>query len=88
MSDEELTFEQTLDELEAIADSLERDDLDLDRALQLFERGVERLRAAGQLLDSAHGRVEELVEGASGSLEVRPVEQGPKDDSGRDPASA
>ena len=88
MSDEDLTFEQTLDELEAIADSLERDDLDLDQALRLFERGVERLRAAGRLLDSAHGRVEELVEGASGSLEVRPVERGPKDDGGQEAGSA
>lgn len=88
MSDEDLTFEQTLDELEAIADSLERDDLDLDQALQLFERGVERLRAAGRLLDSAHGRVEELVEGVSGSLEVRPVERGPNDDSGQEAGSA
>ena len=57
MSEGDLTFERTLEELESIADSLERDDLDLDQALRLFERGIERLRAAGRLLDSAHGRV-------------------------------
>ncbi len=74
MSDGELTFEEALAELEAIADSLERDDLDLDEALALFERGVNRLRAAGRRLDAAHGRVEELIRGAADALETRPLE--------------
>jgi exodeoxyribonuclease VII small subunit len=79
MSEGDLTFERTLEELESIADSLERDDLDLDQALRLFERGIERLRAAGRLLDSAHGRVEELVQGTSESLEIRPADLGLED---------
>ena len=74
MKDGDLTFEEALSELEVIADSLERDDLDLEQALRLFERGVEQLRAAGRLLDSAHGRVEELVRGASDTLEIRSVD--------------
>jgi exodeoxyribonuclease VII small subunit len=85
MSDEDLTFEGALEELQTIADSLERNDLDLDQALRLFERGIERLRAAGRLLASAHGRVEELVNGASDSLEIRPVDLGPEDSGGREP---
>ena len=79
MSEGDLTFERTLEELESIADSLERDDLDLDQALRLFERGIERLRAAGRLLDSAHGRVEELVQGTSEFLEIRPADLGLED---------
>ncbi|MFC1531020.1 exodeoxyribonuclease VII small subunit [Gemmatimonadota bacterium] len=79
MSEGDLTFERTLEELESIADSLERDDLDLDQALRLFERGIERLRAAGRLLDSAHGRVEELVQGTSESLEIRAADLGLED---------
>jgi len=79
MSEGDLTFERTLEELESIADSLERDDLDLDQALRLFERGIDRLRAAGRLLDSAHGRVEELVQGTSESLEIRPADLGLED---------
>lgn len=79
MSEGEPTFEQTLEELESIADSLERDDLDLDQALRLFERGIERLRVAGRLLDSAHGRVEELIQGTSESLEIRPADLGLED---------
>lgn len=76
---EDTTFEKTLDELERIADSLAREDLDLDEALRLFALGVERLRTAGDLLDSAHGRVEELVEEATGSLDLRPADLGSED---------
>ena len=79
MSESDLTFERALEELETIANSLERDDLDLDEALRLFERGIDRLRAAGRLLDSAHGTVEELVQGTSESLEIRPVDLGLED---------
>lgn len=71
MTEGDVTFERALAELEKIADSLEADDLDLDQALALFERGIERLRVAARLLDAAHGRVEELVEGVAGSLETR-----------------
>ena len=74
MSDGDLTFERALAELETIADSLERDDLALDEALRLFEHGVDRLRVAGSLLDSAHGKVEELVKGASETLEATPLD--------------
>lgn len=74
MSDGDQTFEQALAELETIADSLERDDLALDEALALFERGIDRLRVAGSLLDSAHGKVEELVKGASETLTASPLD--------------
>jgi exodeoxyribonuclease VII small subunit len=79
---EDPTFEAALEEMEEIADSLERDDLDLAEALRLFERGVERLRAASRLLEDAHGKVEELVQGAAGSLEVRPVDSASEDPGG------
>jgi len=74
MTDRDATFEQILADLESIADSLEREDLDLDQALTLFERGVEKLRIAGGMLDAAHGKVEELVEGAADSWEFRPLD--------------
>lgn len=64
------TFEQLLIELEAVVDRLGEEDLELDEALALFERGVVCLREAGGLLDAAEGRVEELVETASGDLEA------------------
>ena len=63
-----MTFEDTLDRLHAIVAELEGDDLQLDRALALFEEGVERLRAATGELARAEARVQQLVETADGEL--------------------
>lgn len=63
-------FESALDELERVVERLDRDELELDEALELFERGVAQLRTASRLLDEARGRVEEVVEEASGELEA------------------
>ncbi|MDH3296960.1 MAG: exodeoxyribonuclease VII small subunit [Gemmatimonadota bacterium] len=64
------TFEQLLTDLESVVDRLGAEDLELDEALSLFERGVACLRDAGRLLDAAEGRVEELIESAGGDLEA------------------
>lgn len=69
-------FEAALEELEEIVQRLDREELDLDEALRLFEDGVERLRAASDLLSEARGRVEELIEEASGDLSVVEVDLG------------
>lgn len=63
-------FETALDELERIVRRLDRDELELDEALELFEEGVGHLRTASRLLDEARGVVEELIEDASGELEA------------------
>lgn len=62
------SFEQHLARLEEIAESLDRADLPLDRALQLFEEGIARLRSAAETLEAADGRLRELVQRADGSL--------------------
>ena len=64
------TFEEMLADLEAIVDRLGAEGLELDEALSLFERGIAHLRDAGKMLDAAEGRVEELIEDASGDLEA------------------
>lgn len=61
-------FETALAELETIVTRLDRDELELDEALALFREGVEHLRTASRLLGDARGRVEELIETASGEL--------------------
>jgi exodeoxyribonuclease VII small subunit len=65
-----LSFERLIAELEQVVGDLGADDLELDRAIALFERGVSCLREAGRLLDAAEGRVEELIESASGDFEA------------------
>ncbi|MFL5579635.1 MAG: exodeoxyribonuclease VII small subunit [Gemmatimonadaceae bacterium] len=70
-----MTFEENLARLEEIVAELEAEGLDLDRALKLFEEGVERLRDASASLSSAESRVRELVEEAEGTFSVEDRER-------------
>ena len=63
-----MSFEKSVNRLEEIVRELDRDDLDLDRALVLFEEGVAHLRAASSALAVAEARVQQLVEAADGTF--------------------
>ena len=67
-------FEAAIKELQRIVELLERDDLELDEALRLFETGVTHLRTANVMLGEAKGRIEELIEAASGDLSAMPLD--------------
>ena len=60
--------------LEEIVRSLEAEYTDLDRALQLFEEGVVRLRGARDRLAEAEARVQKVLEDAAGQLNVTDFE--------------
>tara|TARA_B100000749_G_C18142524_1_gene348376 strand:- start:205 stop:501 length:297 start_codon:yes stop_codon:yes gene_type:complete len=70
---EKFEFETSLKEIEAIVEKLDRDEVGLDEAIELFERGIERLSAANQWLDEVSGRVEELVANSKGVLGTTPL---------------
>ncbi len=53
-------FAEELDRIEAIVRALESDEVDLDRALKLFEEGVERLRRARSMLAAAEVKVKKF----------------------------
>jgi exodeoxyribonuclease VII small subunit len=59
-----------LTRLEEIVRSLEQQDLDLDRALALFEEGVSRLRDARARLGDAELRLKQLREAADGTVDA------------------
>ncbi|HEY7876912.1 MAG TPA: exodeoxyribonuclease VII small subunit [Gemmatimonadaceae bacterium] len=65
-----MSYEDDLARIETIVAELERDDVALDRALALFEEGVERLRAASAALERAEAQVRVLVERADGTFEL------------------
>ena len=65
---EPTTFEDNLARLQEIVGELERDGVDLDRALRLFEEGVVRLRTASGELSRAETTVKLLVERTDGSF--------------------
>lgn len=67
---EKPSLQADLERLEAIVRALEDEDVDLDRALTLFEEGVARLRGAREHLAAAELRLRQLRETAGGSPEV------------------
>jgi exodeoxyribonuclease VII small subunit len=56
----EPTFEAALERLEAILGQLERGDVSLDRALELWREGEALHRRCVELLAAVEGRIEEL----------------------------
>ena len=65
-----MSFELRLRRLEQIVGELESDQIELERALALFEEGVSCLRAATEELGKVEARVQRLVERADGTFEV------------------
>lgn len=70
---EPASLQADLERLEEIVRALEAEDLDLDRALQLFEEGVGRLRDARARLDAAELKLRQLREAADGSVRADPI---------------
>lgn len=64
---EDLKYEEAFAELEKIVEELEGDLANLDKALQLFERGQALARHCAALLEKAELRVQQLTDG--GELE-------------------
>lgn len=81
-----MTFEEDVARLEAIAAELGGDGVALDRALELFEEGVARLRRASAELVRVESQVALLVEQAEGVFTLRPIRdrgEGPLEGGGR-----
>lgn len=72
----ELTFKEAIEELEKITDSLESGELELEKSISLFERGVELIKYCQEKLDSAKAKVELLVDSLEGEIEEVPAEEG------------
>ena len=70
----EFEFEKAMRELEQIVARLDREGVGLDEAIALFEQGIERLGEARHWLETASGRVEELIASSTGRLEATPLE--------------
>lgn len=65
-----MSFEEQLRRVEAIVRELEGDELELGRALELFQEGVQSLRAAAGELARVESQVQRLVERPDGSFEL------------------
>jgi len=72
--EDEPTFKEAIEELEKITDSLESGELELEKSLGLFERGVELIKYCQDSLDSAQAKVELLVDSLEGEIESVPLD--------------
>ena len=70
----ETTFQAEVERLEDTVCALEAEDLDLDKALELFEQGVSSLKNARRLLDDAELTVKRVLEDADGTLSDEDVD--------------
>jgi exodeoxyribonuclease VII small subunit len=60
--DAEPTIEEALKRLEAIAEQLEDPELDLDKAVKLYEEGLRLYERCAKKLDAADLRITQLAE--------------------------
>jgi len=70
----DVSLEARLRRLEEIVGQLETEELELDRALAIFEEGVVHVREAERTLAAAELRVEELL-GEGDQQSTRPLQE-------------
>jgi exodeoxyribonuclease VII small subunit len=75
MTKDKPSFRAELEQLEAIVRQLEKPDVDLDEALELFEEGVRRLKVARDLLGQSELTVKRVLEDADGTLRTDDLER-------------
>ena len=69
-----MNLEQELKQLEDIAKKLESDELPLDEAITLFEKGITLATSIRTSLNEAKIRIETVVEGARDSFTLEPFD--------------
>ena len=67
---DEPTFKEAIEELEKITASLESGELELEKSLAMFERGVVLIKYCQDKLDGAQAKVEMLLDSLEGEGEV------------------
>ncbi len=72
---EEIRFEEALEELRNIVQTLERGEKPLEEALALFERGIALVSTCSKKLDEVEHKVEMLIRNQAGELELCPFEE-------------
>lgn len=71
-----LSFESALSELETIVRQLEEGKGELDGAIAAYERGAALKRHCEAKLQEARSKVEKVVLGPGGSVDVEPADMG------------
>lgn len=68
MSKEEINFENAMKQLEEIANKLEKNDLDLDKSVEIFEEGMKLSKKCSDILENAEKRITILINDGKDNL--------------------
>lgn len=68
----EMKFEDALKRLEEIVAELEKEDIELDKSLEIFEEAIGLSRFLNKKLDEAEKRIEILTRDQGGELRAKP----------------
>jgi len=68
MSKEEINFEEAMKELEEIANKLEKNELDLDKSVEIFEEGMKLSKKCSDILENAEKRITILINDGKDNL--------------------
>ena len=77
----EKKFEEAMQRLEEIVQSLNSGDLPLEESLKIFEEGMNLVGFCNKKLDEAEKKVSLLIKESDGQLKERPFEEGKDGDS-------
>jgi exodeoxyribonuclease VII small subunit len=80
-------FEKAFQELEAIVQRLESEELPLDEALQLFEKGIRLSRFCNQKLEEIEKKIELILADSKGQPVTEPFEPEEEDAATEEPSS-
>ena len=68
------SFEDSLNRLEKIVESLEQGQVPLDKALNLYEEGIQLSKACAEKLKAAEMRIKKLAKNTDGQFELQELE--------------
>ena len=71
--DEDITFEDAAEKLEAIVEAMESEELPLEKLLVQYEEGTKLVKVCESKLQAAEKRITQLEENLEGELAARPV---------------
>ena len=68
VKEKEVSFEEALNELEQIAEKLERGQLTLEDSIKAYERGMDLKKICTERLKEAEGKIEYLAKAPDGKI--------------------
>ena len=71
---ENLTYEESMKELEQVVKDLESGELTLDESIKKFEKGMKLSKYCSSLLEDAEKKITVLIEKEDGEVVMEPLE--------------